>query len=58
MTTKSFPQLRDESQKLPTLFNKIFDFRIITYSYAENYLMPQLENAKRLIVFLKKEFKD
>jgi hypothetical protein len=53
---KRFPRLRNDNGKLPTLFNKIFDFKIITYSYAENYLKPQLENAKSLIVFLKKEY--
>jgi hypothetical protein len=56
MMNKPFPQLRDDNGKLPNLFNKIFDFKIITYSYAENYLKPQLENAKRLLDFLKKEY--
>ena len=54
MTEKSFPQLRDGNGKLPTFFNKVFIFRIITNSYAENNLKPQLENATRLIAFLKK----
>jgi len=53
---KPLPQLRDRDGKLPTLFNKIFDFRLITNSYAEYYLKPQLENSKSLIAFLKKEY--
>lgn len=53
---KVFPPLRDENGKLRTLFNKIFDFRMITNYYAENNLKPQLENAKSLIAFLKKAY--
>jgi hypothetical protein len=56
MTNKPFPRLRDNEGKLPTLFNKIFDFRIITNAYLENFLKPQLENSKSLIRFLKKEY--
>ena len=57
MMSRPFPQLRDDNGKLPTLFNKIWDFSIVTSSYAENYLKPQLENSKRLIAFLKKEYR-
>lgn len=53
---KEFPVLRDDNGKLRTLFNKIFDFKIITNSYVEYNLKPQLENAKNLIAFLKKEY--
>jgi hypothetical protein len=56
MTNKPLPPLRDDNGKMPTLFNKIFDFRLITNSYAEYYLKPQLENSKSLIEFLKKEY--
>lgn len=56
MTNKPLPYLRGEKEKLPTFFNKIFDFSIITNSYAENYLKPQLESATNLIEFLKKEY--
>ncbi|HTS42856.1 MAG TPA: hypothetical protein VMH01_00560 [Puia sp.] len=53
---KPFPPLRGDNEKLQTLFNKIFVFKIIARSYIENYLKPQLENAERLIAFLKKEY--
>jgi hypothetical protein len=56
MPNKPFPQLRDDNGELPTLFNKIFDFSVITSSYAENFVKPQLENSKNLIAFLKKEY--
>jgi hypothetical protein len=56
MTNKSFPVLRDENGKLRTFFNKIFDFVRITQSYADDFLVPQLENSKNLIEFLKKEY--
>ncbi|PWT78260.1 MAG: hypothetical protein C5B59_02225 [Bacteroidetes bacterium] len=56
MMNKPFPPFRDNNVKLPVLFNKIFSFRIITYSYAENYLKPQLKSAKSLLSFLKKEY--
>ena len=56
MMNKQFPPLRDDNGKLPTLFNKLFVFKIITNAYTENYLEPQLENAKHLIAFLKKEY--
>ena len=54
--TKPLPQLRNGSEKLPTLFNKIFIFRSITTAYAESNLKPQLENSRSLIAFLKKEY--
>jgi len=56
MMNKPFPKLRDDNGKLPILFNKIFDFKIITYSYAENYLKPQLRNTRNLKAFLEKEY--
>ena len=56
MMNKPFPRLRDGDEKLPTFFNKIFDFRLITNAYAEDYLKPQLERSKRIIAFLKKEY--
>ena len=54
-TPKPLPPLNDTVQ-LRVLFNKAFDFRIITYSYAENYLAPQLGKATQLLAFLKKEY--
>ena len=56
MTNKPFPQLRGENGKLQTFFNKLYDFRLITYSYSEYKLKPQLENAGRLIAFLKDKY--
>ncbi len=53
---KEFPALRDDNGRLRTLFNKIFDFKIVTYSYVELYLKPQLQNAKNLIAYLRKEY--
>ncbi len=55
LTNKSLPPVGD-SAKLRVLFNKVFDFRIITYSYSEMYLVPGLDNATRLIAFLKREY--
>ena len=55
-TGKPLPLLRGSDGKLPTFFNKVFDFNIIVTSYAENLLQPQLDNATRLIVFLQKEY--
>ncbi len=55
-TNKRFPELTSDNIQLRTLFNKVFDFRIITSSYSHNYLMPQLDNATRLIRFLQKEY--
>ena len=56
LTNKPLPTLTKDSVKMRTLFNKVFDFRIITSSYSENNLKPQLQLATRLIVFLKKEY--
>jgi hypothetical protein len=55
-TPKHIPGLGTDSNQFRTLFNKAFDFRIITSSYANNMLKPELENATRLITFLKKEY--
>jgi hypothetical protein len=55
-TSKPIPELNADNKQLRTLFNKIFDFRIITSSYASNMLKPQLDNATQLISFLKKEY--
>lgn len=57
LSGKVLPALRNDNGQLRIFFNKIFDFTIITSSYAENDLKPQLENAKRLIAFLKKEYR-
>ncbi len=54
-TASPLPPLNDTA-KLRVLFNKAFDFRIITYSYIENNLAPELENATRLLAFLKREY--
>ena len=56
MMDKPFPQIRSENGKLPTFFNKIFVFSLITNSYVENNLRLQLENSTRLIEFLKTEY--
>jgi hypothetical protein len=56
MMNKPFPQLRTENGKSITFFNKLFIFKIITTSYVENDLKPQLENSKCLIEFLKKKY--
>ena len=53
---KEFPGLRDDNGKLRTLFNKIFDFKMVAYSYVEHYLKPQLKNANNLIAYLRKEY--
>lgn len=55
-TGKPLPLITADSTKLRTFFNKVFDFRIITSSYIERYMQPQLENATRLIAFLRKEY--
>ncbi len=55
-TNKTTPELNTDNKQLRTFFNKVFDFRIITSSYAGNNLKPELENATRLISFLKKEY--
>ncbi len=56
MMKKTFPQLRTENGKLTTFFNKILVFKLITSSYVENDLEPQLRNSKRLIEFLKNKY--
>ncbi|HET7002693.1 MAG TPA: hypothetical protein VFI33_15320 [Puia sp.] len=55
-TGKISPELNTDNKQLRTFFNKVFDFRVITSSYAESYLKPELDNATRLISFLKKEY--
>jgi hypothetical protein len=55
-TSKPFPELGTDSNQFRILFNKVFDFRIITSSYANNMLQPELDNATRLISFLKKRY--
>ncbi len=56
MTNKSLPELSGDTTKLRVLFNKVFDFKIITSSYANNYLTTELQNATQLIAYLKKEY--
>jgi len=56
MTNKPFPPLRGDKEKLSVFFNKVFDLKEITFSYAERNLKPQMENAKNIIAFLKKEY--
>lgn len=56
LTNKPFPPLRMEDGKLITFFNKIMIFRIITDSYVEDNLVPQLENSTRLVAFLKDKY--
>jgi|SRR5450432_419752 hypothetical protein len=55
-TSKPVPELNTDKNQLHILFNKAHDFRLITSSYANNMLKPALENATRLISFLKKEY--
>jgi hypothetical protein len=55
-TSKPIPELGADGNQLRTLFNKAFDFRLITSSYADNMLAPELVSATRLISFLKKEY--
>jgi hypothetical protein len=56
MTNKSYPAMPADTLKLRTFFNKVFDFRIITSSYRDNYLKPGLEDATRLRGYLRKEY--
>jgi hypothetical protein len=56
MMNKPFPPMRAENGKLITFFNKLFVFKIITTSYVDNDLRPQLDNSKRLIEFLKNTY--
>ncbi len=44
-TAKSLPVLTGDSATLRLLFNTVFDFRIVTSSYIEVDMQPQLENA-------------
>jgi hypothetical protein len=55
-TDKPFPKLNADDKEIRTLFNKVYDLRFITSSYTGNMLKPMLDNATRLIVFLKKEY--
>jgi hypothetical protein len=55
-TGKPLPAITGDSIALRKLYNKVFDFRIITNSYIQNNMQLQLENATRLIGFLKKEY--
>jgi hypothetical protein len=55
-TSKPVPELNTDDNQLHILFNKAHDFRLITSSYADNMLKPELVNATRLISFLKKEY--
>jgi hypothetical protein len=55
-TSKPVPELSADNSQLRTLFNKVFDFRLITSSYSNNMLKPELDNATRLIAFLRKEY--
>ncbi len=56
MTNKPLPPINGDKRELQNFFNKVFDFKQITYSYAENNLKPQLENAKNIIAFLKEKY--
>jgi hypothetical protein len=55
-TNKPVPAIAGDSATFRKLFNKAFDFRGITESYVKYNMEPQLENATRLIAFLKKEY--
>jgi hypothetical protein len=55
-TGRPLPAITGDSMVLRKLFNKFFDFRLITSSYINGNLRPQLENATRLIAYLKKEY--
>jgi hypothetical protein len=55
-TGKPLPAVTGDSLALRKLFNKVFDFRNITSSYIQYHMRPQLENATRLIAYLKKEY--
>jgi hypothetical protein len=55
-TNKPLPAITGDSATFRKLFNKAFDFRGITQSYVKYNMEPQLENATRLIAFLKKEY--
>lgn len=55
-TGKPLPAITGDSIALRKLFNKVFDFRIITDGYIQDEMKPQLTNAINLIAFLKKEY--
>jgi hypothetical protein len=55
-TNRPLPELKSDNNQLRTLFNKAFDFRLITGAYADNMLRPELYDATQLISFLKKEY--
>ncbi len=55
MKYKPLSQLQDK-EKLRVFFNKAFLFDNITDSYIKYNLQPQLQNANRLIIFLKNEY--
>ena len=55
-TGRPLPAITGDSIALRKLFNKFFDFRIITSSYIGLNMRPQLENATRLIAYLRKEY--
>jgi len=56
LTNKPFPAITGDSAAFRKLFNKAFNFSGITDSYIKYNMEPQLENATRLIAFLKKEY--
>lgn len=55
-TSKLLPALDADNSQLRVLFNKVFDFRMITSSYGGLQLTKELANATRLIAFLKKKY--
>ena len=56
ITDKPLPLFRHSEENLPTLFNKIYLFKSIESYYNEAFLKTELEDAKNLIVYLKKEY--
>jgi hypothetical protein len=56
LTDKTLPPLRNDGNKLPTFFNKVLAFRVITNSYEEYELEPQMDHAVSLLKYLKKEY--
>lgn len=56
LTDKPLPSLRNDGNKLPALFNKVLTFRVITGSYKDFSMKPQLDFADRLLAYLKKEY--
>ncbi len=55
-TSNPLPPLDADNSQLRVLFNKAFDFRMITSSYGDQQLTQELANATRLIAFLKKKY--